>query len=187
MPRRVLVPSFLIFFLIVLSAPFSLAQKVKVDYDKNEDFSKLKTYAWVRGTPVANPNWNGLIRDYIDSYLKQKGLQRVDDANTADALVTYHAASEGFDLELSQSSDPTYAMYGGQPLQGQTMWSTGTIDSGSAYSVHKGSLAVHLFDRSKHELIWSATATGAVQDQTKQKLKALDKIMAEMFAKYPVK
>ena len=56
----------------VSAVPSASGQKVKVTYDKNEDFSKFKTYAWVAGTPVASPQWNTLIRDNIDSHLKEE-------------------------------------------------------------------------------------------------------------------
>lgn len=172
--------------LLVSAAPCMLGQKVKVTYEKNEDFSKFKTYAWVHGTPVASPAWNTLIVDNIDSHLQEKGLRQISDPKTADLLVNYHAAGQT-DLQLNQASDPTYAMYGGQPLPGDTPWSTGTIDSSVAYAVRKGTLAVHLFDRQQHQLVWVGTATGAVADSTKKKMKQVDKIMTEMFNKYPAK
>ncbi len=166
------------------AVPCTLAQKVKVTYDKNENFSQLKTYAWVSGTPVAAPQWNTLIRDNIDSHLQEKGLREVSDPKTADLLVNYHAAVNT-DLALNQATDPTYAMYGGQPLPGDTPFSTGTIAPPVAFTVQKGTLAVHLFDRQQHKLIWVGTAKGAVADTTKKKMKQVDKIMTEMFKKYP--
>jgi Domain of unknown function (DUF4136) len=181
--------SLLGFFMLaffIAAAPCMLAQKVKVAYDKNEDFSKFKTYAWVAGTPVASPAWNTLIRDNIDSHLQEKGLREVSDPKTADLLVNYHAAANT-DLALNQATDPTYAMYGGQPVPGDTPWSTGTINSSVAYAVQKGTLAVHLFDRQQHQLVWVGTATGAVAESTEKKMKQVDKIMTEMFNKYPPK
>ena len=167
-------------------APFTYAQKVKVTYDKNINFSKFKTYAWVAGTPVASPQWNTLIRDNIDSHLKEKGLAEIADPKSADLLVNYHAASNT-DLQLNQATDPTYAMYGGTPLPGDTPFSSGTIAPPVAFTVQKGTLAVHLFDRQQHKIIWVGKATGAVADTTQKKMKQVDKIMTEMFKKYPVK
>jgi Domain of unknown function (DUF4136) len=182
--REFLVLSILV--LLVCAVPSISAQKVKVTYDKNEDFSKFKTYAWVAGTPVASPQWNTLIRDNIDSHLKEKGLAEIADPKSADLLVNYHAASNT-DLQLNQATDPTYAMYGGTPLPGDTPFSSGTIDSSVAYAVRKGTLAVHLFDRQQHKMVWVGKATGAVADTTQKKMKQVDKIMTEMFDKYPPK
>jgi len=164
--------------------PCALAQKVKVTYDKNENFSRFKTYAWISGTPVSSPQWNTLIRDNIDSHLKEKGLAEISDPKSADLLVNYHAAGQT-DLELNHATDPTYAMYGGTPLPGDTPFSTGTIAPPVAFEVRKGTLAVHLFDRKDHKLIWVGKATGAVADTTQKKMKQVDKIMTEMFKKYP--
>ncbi len=179
--RPLVVISILSFFV-----PCMLAQKVKVTYDKNDDFSRFKTYAWVSGTPVASPQWNTLIRDNIDSHLKEKGLAEIADPKSADLLVNYHAASNT-DLQLNQATDPTYAMYGGTPLPGDTPFSSGTIAPPVAFTVQKGTLAVHLFDRQQHKLVWVGKATGAVADTTQKKMKQVDKIMTEMFKKYPVK
>lgn len=179
---------FVLLLVLVSAVPFASAQKVKVIYDKDENFAQFKTYAWTTCTPVSSPTWNALIIDNIDSLLQQKGLQKVGDPKTADLLVNYHAAPQGGNLQLNaQPSDPTYAMYGGVPLPGDTPWSNGSINSSVAYYVQKGSLAVHVFDRQQHKLIWVATATGAVADNTQKKMKQLDKIMTEMFDKYPVK
>jgi len=171
---------------LVLTAPCLFAQKVKVTYDKNENFSKFKTYAWVHGTPVASPAWNTLIVDNIDSHLKEKGLAEIADPKSADLLVNYHAASNT-DLQLNQATDPTYAMYGGTPLPGDTPFSSGSIAPPVAFTVQKGTLALHLFDRQQHKLIWVGTAKGAVAETTKKKMKQVDKIMTEMFKKYPEK
>ena len=170
----------------VSAVPSASGQKVKVTYDKNEDFSKFKTYAWVAGTPVASPQWNTLIRDNIDSHLKEDGLAEIADPKSADLLVNYHAASNT-DLQLNQATDPTYAMYGGTPLPGDTPFSSGTIAPPVAFTVQKGTLAVHLFDRQQHKIVWVGKATGAVADTTNKKMKQVDKIMTEMFKKYPVK
>jgi hypothetical protein len=175
-----------VFACFISAVPSASAQKVKVTYDKNEDFLKFKTYAWVAGTPVASPQWNTLIRDNIDSHLKEKGLAEIADPKSADLLVNYHAASNT-DLQLNQATDPTYAMYGGTPLPGDTPFSSGTIAPPVAFTVQKGMLAVHLFDRQQHKMIWVGKATGAVADTTNKKLKQVDKIMTEMFNKYPVK
>jgi hypothetical protein len=78
-------------------------------------------------------------------------------------------------------------MYGGTPLPGDTPFSTGTIAPPVAFSVRKGTLAVHLFDRHDHKLVWVGTASGAVADTAQKKMKQVDKIMNEMFKKYPPK
>jgi len=184
-PFEVLLTVF-VFACFISAVPSASAQKVKVTYDKNEDFLKFKTYAWVAGTPVASPQWNTLIRDNIDSHLKERGLAEIADPKSADLLVNYHAASNT-DLQLNQATDPTYAMYGGAPLPGDTPFSSGTIAPPVAFTVQKGTLAVHLFDRQQHKMVWVGKATGAVADTTNKKLKQVDKIMTEMFNKYPVK
>jgi hypothetical protein len=41
---------------VVLAASFGMqAQKIKVNYDKQADFSQFKTYAWAEHGAVAHP------------------------------------------------------------------------------------------------------------------------------------
>ena len=46
MPRIVAVA------VVLLAYLNSLAQKVTIDFDKGTDFSRSKTYAWIKGTPA---------------------------------------------------------------------------------------------------------------------------------------
>jgi len=120
--------------LTLLLAGTLAAQKVQVEHDKDTDFSQFKTYAWIKGTPAATEVWDQLIIGTVDYELKRKALERIANPDKADLLVTYHAASSGTDLRLnSQAGDPTYAMYGGEPLPGMTPWSTGSLSPSVAF------------------------------------------------------
>ena len=66
--------------LCCLAAPFGVAQKTTVDWDRNvADFSGFKSYSWtkpVRATP--NPLMDQRIVAAIDSQLAAKGLEKRD-------------------------------------------------------------------------------------------------------------
>jgi hypothetical protein len=68
------------------------AQTVTYDYDKNTDFSKVKTYAWVRGI---NLDFDDLthkrIINAVDGQLASKGLTKVGASENPDVLVAYYA------------------------------------------------------------------------------------------------
>jgi hypothetical protein len=85
---------------VLLASLNGLAQKVTIDFDKGTDFSRPKTYAWIKGTPASNPKLDLYIMGVGDHQLEQKGLTKVE-AKDADLLITYHAASHG---EINTSS-----------------------------------------------------------------------------------
>ncbi|MEE9230257.1 MAG: DUF4136 domain-containing protein, partial [Acidobacteriota bacterium] len=62
--------------LLLAVATVALA-KTTVDYDRDADFSKYRTYSWKDGTPVANPLMQERAVEAIDEQLKAKGLKQV--------------------------------------------------------------------------------------------------------------
>lgn len=153
-------------------------QKVKVDYDHATDFSKFRTYAWTDGTPSPNPVWDQVIQITFSSELEAKGLKRVE-AKDADLLVAYHAASDT-DLNVAL----TFQAVINYPSGG--LWYAGPM-GGSARYIKKGTLAVHLFDRQKQQLVWSATAQDPVKETPKKKVDQLNKAADKMFSDFPPK
>ncbi len=86
---------FLLLAAVALLIPMGvLAQKVATDYDHAANFSGFKTYAWAKGTPAKNGLMDQRIVAGIDSHLSAKGLQKVDNPETADILVIYHVATD---------------------------------------------------------------------------------------------
>jgi Domain of unknown function (DUF4136) len=77
-------------FSFMLMTGTALAQKVTIDYDRNADFSKYKTYAFGQGTPAPETLMNQRIQEAIERQLAEKGLTRVE--NNPDLIVVYHCA-----------------------------------------------------------------------------------------------
>jgi len=50
------------------------AQKIKIQYEKTKDFSEFKTYAWVPGTPVFDPQMDTYIRGRFVDALRRIGM-----------------------------------------------------------------------------------------------------------------
>src|SRR4029453_437336 len=94
---------------LTLLATMALAQSVTYDYDRAADFSKYKTYAWTRGTELADPLNHARIVRAIDDALGAKGLARVESSASPDVLVAYHAS---FDRNL----EITGSAHGGGPF-----------------------------------------------------------------------
>jgi Domain of unknown function (DUF4136) len=168
--------------LVVLSA-CAFGQKVKIDYDKEADFRKIKTYTWVRGTPVPGPAMDAYIHTSIDQELKNHGLKKVP-PEEADVFITYYAIGNT-NFSVSGLDDPLFASVGGVPLDNWTVWYSGPAFATAARYIRKGSLSLHMFDKSKHRLIWAATAEGTVNERMDKRLDQLDKVTTRMFKDFP--
>lgn len=159
------------------------AQKVKIDYDKTADFSKFRTYAWVPGTPVFDPQLDAYIRNSIVDMLRHIGMTEAP-VNAADLLVTYHAAI-GTDLSVGTALDPTFAATGGTPMAGHSIWET--AGGGAPTHVTKGSLAFEILDRVANRPIWTGTAKHTVSDTQHERWNQIQKALDKLFRHFPPK
>jgi len=174
-------PSRTVMIAVLIFSAYGLAQKVKFDYDKGADFAKFKTYAWIKGTPAANPNLDLYIMGAVDHDLGLKGLTKTE-AKQADLLVTYHAAKDT-EVNASVIDDASYAVSMGLSIDSRVWSSNPSI--GTARYIHKGSLAIELFEREHDQLVWMATANLKLKEKKNEALDQLDKVLTKIFNSYP--
>jgi hypothetical protein len=177
------VQSWLAGILLLSAVTTATAQKTTLDYDKSEDFAKLKTYSWVQGTPVANPTLDAYIKGAVDGMLEKKGMQKVD-PKQAEVYLTYHAASDA-DVKAGGFEDPSSITTGGTPQNGQTMWDTAPTMGTSASMVRKGGITFQMYDRAHQKMIWSSGASGTLKEKRGEKMDQLDKSLLKIFDAYP--
>jgi len=178
----------LLLLYLILSPHFvmpAFAQKVSLDYDKSADFSRFRTYAWVQGTPVANPTLDLYIKGAVDGMLTKKDMHSVA-PDQADVFLTYHAATNG-DVRANSFQDPSSVTTGGIPQPGQTVWDSAPAMGTSATLVRKGGISFEMFDRSQHKLVWSSRASGTLKEKRGEKLDQIDKALIKIFEAYPPK
>jgi Domain of unknown function (DUF4136) len=171
--------------LLVLPLPFVpqlAAQKIKIEYEKTTDFSKLKTYAWVPGTPVFDPQMDAYIQNRFVEALRRSGMIEAA-VNAADVLVTYHAALST-DLNVGTALDPTFAASGGTPIAGHSIWET-TATGGT--HVTKGSIAFEILDRVAKRPVWIGTAKHTVSDQHHERWNDVEKALDKLLRHFPPK
>ncbi|HTH54289.1 MAG TPA: DUF4136 domain-containing protein [Edaphobacter sp.] len=165
----------------VLLISSAAAQKVTTDYDHGANFTNYHTYAWAKGTPVANQLMEERVTSNIDQQLAAKGLQKVDDPEKADLLVSYHAAV-GHEQQLNTTGMGGWGGWGGYRYGGMGGMSTTTVTS-----IPVGSLVVILGDNKTHKVVWQGTASGTLSDNPEKNTKTIQKATAKMFSKYPPK
>jgi len=170
--------------MIVVAAGAAQAQKIKVEFDKNIDFSALKTYAW-DPTPQATgkPVLVLAIKAAINEELVKRGLKEVA-ANPE----LYVAMYGGVDSDMAVTySDFYYGPYGIPPFgQNFVMWGLAPGTTNTAV-VHEGQLVVDLIDAGHKKLAWRGIATQKLSDKQSKLLEQVHTAVAKLFTNYPPK
>lgn len=160
---------------LTLLGHLALAQSVTYDYDKRTDFSRLRTYAWTRGTPVNDELNHRRIVSAIEAQLSAHGLVPAAAGTRPDVLVAYHAS---FDRNLQINGFASG--FGYRP---------GAIRTGTARAeeVLVGSLVVDLMDARSGALVWRGIATHDVDTKAnaEKRDKNIAKATEKLFRNYP--
>jgi hypothetical protein len=148
------------------------AQDVTYDFDKATDFSSLKRYAWVRGTPLNDELNHRRIVDAMDAQLAAKGLHEVEAGASPDVLVAYHTGVSR-DFQISGSGAGVY-----RP------WRYG---SARVEQVMVGALAVELVDPKTGNVVWRGIATNDLdlKASPEKREKNINKAVEKLFKNYP--
>lgn len=173
---------FLIAGLLLAWSMAAAGQEIRYNYVEGTDFSKYKTYKWVR-IPKANyPNQilDGQIMQAIDSQLALKGLTKTEE--NPDLYVVYQVA---VDQEKQWNSYSTGGdMWGWGGWGGWGGMSTTTTTSST---INIGTLNCDIYEVASKKQIWRGEASktlGSGKDPKKVQ-KNLNKAVAKLFKKYP--
>ena len=158
---------------------------VQYDFDKDTDFSKLRTYKWVpmQGTPVIEPRLDQRIKDATDEELSKKGLARTD-ADSADLYIGYQAV---IDRETQFGSYKSGWGYGPGWSGGSRYTRVGGATTVETSTIYTGQLALDLYDSKNHRLVWRGVASKTIDpnaEPSKQQ-KNLAKAIARLIKNYP--
>lgn len=160
------------------------AQKVRYNYLPGTDFSKYKTYRWVKIENAQYPNQilDEQIMRSIDGQLSQKGLRRVED--NADLAAVYQVAINQEKEWTAYSTGGGYWGYGGWGG-----WGGMETTTGRTYTITIGTLNLDLYDIGTKKQVWRGEATKSL-DPPKDPAKLqgrIDKAMAKLLKNYPPK
>jgi hypothetical protein len=164
---------------LVFAGAGAFAQDVKTDFDKDADFSAIKTFAVKIGTSWNNPISEKRISEEIQQTLVEKGWTAAE-ADKADALVLLHGATE------KQKSLNTFYSggYGGYGYRGWGMGGMGTATTTtSEYLV--GTLVVDIFNAKSKALMFRGTASDEISDKPEKNVKKMEKVSSKMFKNFP--
>jgi hypothetical protein len=171
---------------LLVCSSWAAAQDIRYNFLPGTDFSKYKTYKWVRNPKADYPNQilDAQITQAIDTQLSAKGLSKTE--GDADLYVIYQAAvsQEKEWNSFSTGGDMWgYGRWGGWGAYGGGMSTTTTTSK----TIHIGTLNVDMYDVGKKEQVWRGSATktlGSGKDPAKVQ-KNINKAMEKLFKKYP--
>ena len=172
----------MLLFLLVCTSAY--AQKIKVEFDKNIDFAKFKTYAW-DPTPQASakPVLVAAIKAAIDEELGKDGLKQV--AENPDLYIAIYGA---VDSDMAVTYSDLYYGPWGIPAFDQSFMMWGTVPGTTNTAVvHKGQLVVDLIDAAHKKLAWRGIATQKLSEQQMKLVEQVNTAVEKLFAKYPPK
>jgi len=163
------------------------SQDVRYNFDKNADFSKFKTYKWVKLKDAASVNdlMAKQIVAAVDAELATKGLTKVDD-DSAQLYIAYQAAVGQEKEFTSFSSDWGY---GGGWYRGGWYGGMGGMSttSGQTSTIYVGQLALDMYDSANKDLAWRGVASKTLDPKAKpeKQEKNLAKAVKKLLKNYP--
>lgn len=132
--------------------------RVQTDYDRQASITPWRTFAWMQQEPVAapdaatafgNPINQRRVRDALEAEFAAKGVQRVEEAATADGVVRWAIGTR--DRPYGADSRWSFGLgmgWGWHRGYGGLMYDT------DPYFVTEARLSVDLFDAKTQEPVW---------------------------------
>jgi hypothetical protein len=161
---------------LAVMGTMALAQNVTYDFDRSANFAGFKTYAWVRGTNLADELNHKRVMRAIDTQLSAHGLAKAESTATADVLVAYHTS---FDRNLQISGFSSG--FGGYRFGGNRS-GTATVDE-----IVVGTLAIDLVDAKTRTIVWRGMATKEIDARAsaEKRDKNINRAAEKLFKNYP--
>jgi hypothetical protein len=157
--------------LVCIASSLAVGQTVSVNYNRSQDFSQFHTYAW--GSNNANQVKDSILaqvaQQNIDSALQGKGLQKVQESQNPDLLLT---VSGGMKEQTSYSAWGMRGFGGGM----------GGITPQQNVA---GTLIVDLFIAKDQLLVWRAIAQNTLNNNGSKNQQLVAKAVTKMFQQYP--
>lgn len=158
-----------------------LAGDVNVDWDRDADFSKYKSFAIKIGTSWGNPLSEDRVLKEFRETIMEKGWS-LGPEGEADTVVVLHGATR-----TKKNLNTFYDGWGGG--WGFGGWGMGGMGSAQTrvteYLV--GTLVVDIFDAKTKKLLFRGNATDELSDKVDKNMKKVDKAASKMFKDFPPK
>ena len=166
----------IVLLVAVIGCCVAMAQEVQGIFLLGTDFSKYHSYKWVsiEGRAYTNQLVDAQIKQSVDSQLASKGLTKTDN-DKADLYVAYQIAVD----QVQQ--------WKGYGAGGGPLW--GGMAHGAISTMDAGTLILDMYDTSAKQLVWTGTATKALDPSGNQEkgMENLNKAAQRLLKNYPPK
>jgi hypothetical protein len=163
----------------------TMAQKIRVDYEHGNDFTKYKTYKWVKikESPDVNQIVDQRIIGAIDAAMTKEGFTKSE--SNPDLFIGYQAI-------LTRQQQLTTFTNGAGPGWGYGArwgygWGASSISTTTSDTINSGTLVVDLMDPQQQKLVFRGIGTDTLSDKPEKNAKKIDKAVTKIFEKYPPK
>jgi hypothetical protein len=157
--------------LVFVASTIAVGQQVSVNYNHSQSFTQFHTYAW--GSNNANRIQNSILAQVamqdIDSALQGKGLQKVEEGQNPDLIIT---ANGGMKEQTSYSAWGMRGIGGGM---GGITPEQNVI----------GTMIVDLYDAKNQSLVWRGMAQNSLNNNGNKNQQMVQKAVTKMFKQWP--
>jgi len=175
----------LLFLTLLPSRSYS---QVKSDYDKNADFTKIKTYNFAGWQKDSDKQLNDFDKKRILESLKaefdKRGMTLTE--GEADVSIALYLV-----LDQKQSTTAYTDYMGGMGYGARWGWGMGA-GMGSATTTYsqddyvEGTLVVDMYDDAEKKLLWQGVLTQVVKDSPQKREKSIPKAISKLMKKFPI-
>ncbi len=177
---RIILPA-----LLLASATSSFAQDVRYNYAAEDNFSKYKTYKWVRIKDAQQLNQlaDEQLKSAVDAELAKKGLSRTENDN-ADLYIGYQVALNQEKQFTSFDSGWGYGPGWGSGWYGPA---GGGMSTTTSSTINIGQIDLDMYDPAAKKLVWRGTASKTIDPKAKpeKRQKNLQKGVAKLLKNFP--
>lgn len=171
-------PDLVILVMLVFLGGCASGFKATYDHDPEQNFSTYQSFAWISAHPMKigatagapNPLLEPRIMSAISDALIAKGYEKVDEAKSADFVLSFTIGSRE---KIKVDSYPTmaggYGTYGRYP--GHWGWGSSYYGVGTETTVRQytqGMLAVDVFDVKERRPVWHGVATKSMHESDRE-------------------
>jgi len=186
-----MVKTIILVFVITLFSNYSGAQ-ITFDYDKEEDFTKLKTYSFGGWQEDSDKLINDIDKKRLyEAFRKEFSARGMTfKEKDADAVVTFFLV---IDQKTSKSAYTNYhggmGMGYGYGMGYRPAWGWGTGYATTTYSENDyevGTFVIDMYDTDNKKLVWQAVSQNTIKEKAHKREKSIPKGVSKVMKKYPI-
>jgi len=177
---------------MILFTNVNFAQ-VTSDYDKNIDFTKIRSYTFVgwenNSDQILNDFDKKRITDALRNEFSSRGLSLVESGGDV-AITLFIVINQETSTTAYTNYTGSMGYYGGRRGWGRGYSSVGMGTSTTTFSENdylKGTFVITMFSNDSKELIWQGIIRSVVQEKMEKREKTIPKKVRKLMKKYPIK